>query len=484
MKDMVYQTVCPGCGIGCGMYIRENENGKRSIDFMKSSPANLGKLCRFGIELPYLYSESRNMVIGANASLEKTIEAAALRLKNADNIIMLSVGNTSNEEHLAFTKIAETLGTVVQTGVSVHSELPPECHPYLAGLPLSDIEKAKRIALFVDPYVQYPLLVRRLLAAKDNGASIVSVGTRQLHLADETRYLEPDQYDELGLDSESIIIADVHPHSDVRLIKNLLNLALKTEAKIHFMKSSVNSAGVNNLGRSKVRKMELSQIIEEIESGNVKTLVTLGTDVIEMMPDTKATIETLKKLDNFITISSRESPATRIADVVISTGSLYKKAGTFMNIEGRIQENSGTSVKGIDAMSLLNGKLGGSNFNYEQLKYQAMQSLSDKGKLPKYNMLKVENTVDTVPEGMYRLKYLYNPFMWFDQTDDNDFVILSRNTVRNLGLKKGGKVSLSNDNTTIKMRYKIDKIPDDIVMTAKKLPISTDAVTTISMEGC
>ncbi|WP_406662063.1 molybdopterin-dependent oxidoreductase [Methanolobus sp. ZRKC3] len=484
MKEMVYQTICPGCGVGCGLYIREHDEGKISIDFMKSSPANLGKLCRFGIKLPYHYSESNSTVTGSDASMEVAIEAAALKLKDADNVAMLSVGNTSNEEHMAFTKIAETLGTAVQTGVSVYSQLPPECHPYMAGMPFADMEKAKRIALFVDPYVQYPLIVRRLLAAKNNGASIVSVGTKHLHIADENKDLKPEQYDELELDSDSLIIADVHPNSDAQQVKQLLNLAQRTGAKIHFMKPFINSAGSNRLGKAKVRKMSLSQIMEGIELGNIKTLVTLDSDPVELIPDTGAAIKTLKKLDNLIVISSRNSPVTKLADVIISTEPVYRKAGTFLSVEGMLQENSGTGVEGIDAMSLLNDKLGGDKFDYVQLHDQVIESIKDTGSKPEYSMIEVENVAHIVPEGMYELKYLYNPFMWFNQTDDNDFVLLNRNTVKKLGLKKGGMVTLSNENGTINMRYRVEEMPDSVVLSAKKLPIATGVVSTISMEGC
>ena len=54
MTDNVYSTICPGCNFGCGLYIREN--GALEVDFRKSSPANAGKLCRFGMNLPKLFA--------------------------------------------------------------------------------------------------------------------------------------------------------------------------------------------------------------------------------------------------------------------------------------------------------------------------------------------------------------------------------------------------------------------------------------------
>ena len=485
MREAVYQTICPGCSIGCGLYIRENDTGAKSIDFMKSSPANLGKLCRFGMKLPSYYSTPESMVDASSSGLEEAIEAAASRLKDADDIVMVSVGNTTTEEHLAFTRIADTLDTVVNTGVSVYSELSPECHPYLGkGVSFADIEKANRIALFIDPYIQYPLLVRRLLTARDNGASIVSVGTKDLHLADESKFIGPEQYeDELGLNEGSIIIADVHPHTDPEQTKQLLNLTLGTGARILFMKPFVNTTGVHTMSKGKVKKKGLSQIMEDIDQGKIKTLLTLDSDLTELMPDTSKTIETLNKLDNLIVITSRDSPVNKMANVVIATEPLYLKAGSLMNVEGRLQENSASGIAGTDAMSALNEKVGGEAFDYQTLHETVVERIANERTRPEYCKVEYKIT-DTQPaDGKYNLTYLYNPFMWSDQADDNNFVMVSMNTVKNLGLKKGGMITLASEKSTINMKYRIEDMPDNLILTAKKLPVATGMITEVTPEG-
>jgi predicted molibdopterin-dependent oxidoreductase YjgC len=496
MKEEIYQTFCPGCGVGCGLYIREDPEGNTSVDFMKSSPANLGKLCRFGMKVPYHYSKARTMVTGSKADMEDAIKSAALRMADADSVTMLSVGNTTSEEHMAFCRIAETLGTRVDTGVfPLPSQITSKCGSYQQGISLDEMEKAKRIALFLDPYVQYPLIVRRLLAAKRNGAGIVAVGTKELHLADETLDIGPERYDELGLDDKSLIVADIHPNSDPVHVKQLLDLAGRCGAKIHFMQPFINSTAVNLAAKANGSMMTLAQIMEDIEAGNIRTLVALDSDPVELMPDAAAAVETLKKLDNLIVISSRASPVTELADVVIATEPVYMKAGTFMNVEGRLQENSGTGVEGIDAMSLLNGELGGKRFDYQQLHYIFMKSIgdpgtevrdatTDKAQQMECGSFDVDNAGSSVPEGMYQLKYLYNPFMWFDQSDDNDFVLIDRKLVKTLGLKKGGMVVLGSEKGKMKMRYRVENIPGGMVMTAKKIPVATGMNTIISLEGC
>ena len=483
MKEMIYQTVCPGCNMGCGLYIREDEEGALAVDFMKSSSANLGKLCRFGMKLPHHYSKATSMVDGKEASVEDAVQAASDRLKGA-NVTMLGVGNTTNEESLAFSKIADTLGTVVNTGMGVYSQLPTECHPTVGvGITLDDIESASRIALFVDPYVQYPLLVRRILAAKKNGASVVSVGWKDLHLADENRYIDPDLYEsELGLDSESVIIADVHPNTDPGWVKRMLNLALKTQAKILFMKPFVNATGVDLLCKGTGQK-GISEIMDGINEGSIKTLVTLNSDPIELMPDGDAAAATLTKLDNLIVISSRDGPVNKMADIVIATEPLYAKAGSFMNVEGLLLNNSGESTTGIDAMSTLSQNLGGEAMDYQNLHNNVLESIVQKYTKPKYKELACE-VLDIGPvEEKGNLIYLFNPFMWFDQPDDNDFVMVNMNMVNKLGLSKGGMIALTSDAGTVNMRYRVEDMPDGLILTAKKLPVATGWTTMVSTEA-
>ncbi|MEA1984934.1 MAG: hypothetical protein U9N13_04715 [Euryarchaeota archaeon] len=498
MKEMIYQTVCPGCNMGCGLYIRENDEGMLAVDFMKSSSVNLGKLCRFGMKLPYHYSNPVSMVDGKETSVEDAVKVASDRLSGADvsvnaNVAMLGVGNTTNEESLAFKEVAERLGTNVNTGMGVYSELPTECHPTVGvGVTLDDLENVNRIALFVDPYIQYPLLVRRILAARKNGASVVSVGFRDMHLADENRYIDPDLYEsELGLDSESVIITELHPNTDTGWVKRMLNLALRTQAKIIFMKPFVNAAGVDLLCKGAGKK-GIHEIMGGINEGRIKTLVTLDSDLIELMPDSDAAAAILKKLDNLIVITSRDSPVNRIADVVIATEPQYAKAGSFMNMEGMLlnnlhvygQDDTSSGTVGIDALSTLNQHLGGKAMDYHELHNKVLESIIRKYTKPKYKGLACQ-VLDIGPvEGKKgNLIYMYNPFMWFDQPDDNDFVLINMNMVKKLGLRKGGMISLGSDAGTLNMRYRVEDMPDGLILTARKLPVATGWITMVSMEA-
>src|SRR3990172_4614120 len=101
MSDNVYSTICPGCNFGCGLYIREN--GALDVDFRKSSPANAGKLCRFGMNLSRFFKPVKSMVDGRETTPEEAAKEAASRISAGKaSTAFLSFGNTTCEELLAF----------------------------------------------------------------------------------------------------------------------------------------------------------------------------------------------------------------------------------------------------------------------------------------------------------------------------------------------------------------------------------------------
>ena len=81
------------------------------------------------------------------------------------------------------------------------------------------------------------------------------------------------------------------------------------------------------------------------------------------------------------------------------------------------------------------------------------------------------------------LIYLYNPFIWFDEYDDNNFVMVNMNMVNKLGLGKGAMIALTSDAGTVNMRYRVEDMPDELILTAKKLPVATGWTTVVSTEA-
>jgi len=301
----------PGCNFGCGLYIREN--GALEVDFRKSSPANAGKLCRFGMSLPKHFTPVRSMVDGKETTPEDAAKEAAKRISaSKGSVAFLSLGNTTSEELLAFQKIAESY---LCTGANFEA-LPKDVYQTLSvGIPYNEMEAAKHIVLFIDPYEQYPLIVRRLLSAKKKGAKITSVWWKDMPLADEN--IRPAEISKLQLTKDSLVISDFHPLSDVEQVKSVLTLA--AAAKVTFLKPFANSTGAYILAKDAKQK-SLVQIVDDINKGTIKTLFALESDLSALIPP-----ETLSKLTNII-IQTGQATSVK-ANIVIAHEPFIRKKG-------------------------------------------------------------------------------------------------------------------------------------------------------------
>jgi len=57
------------------------------------------------------------------------------------------------------------------------------------------------------------------------------------------------------------------------------------------------------------------------------------------------------------------------------------------------------------------------------------------------------------------------------------------NMVNKLGLGKGGMIALTSDAGTMNIRYRVEDMPDGLILTAKKLPVATGWTTIVSTEA-
>ncbi|MBU3965885.1 MAG: hypothetical protein KKG76_00685, partial [Euryarchaeota archaeon] len=439
MSDNVYSTICPGCNFGCGLYIREND--AIDVDFRKSSPANAGKLCRFGMSLPKLYAPAKSMIDGTEVTPEDAAKEAAKRI-SAGNAAFLSFGNTTCEELLAFNKVA---GSYLCTGVNFET-LPKDTYQTLSvGIPYSDIEAAKHIVLFIDPYEQYPLIVRRLLSAKKKGAKITAVWWKTLPIADEI--IKPTDVSKLQLTKDSLVIADFHPLSDTEQVKNVLALAKNAGAKITFLKPFANSTGAYLLSKD-AKQRSLAQLVEDINKGAIKTLFCLESDP-SIIPT-----ETLGKLTNLIVQTG--SAISSKANIIIAHEPLYKKKGTLLNNEGRAQALGGAGTNGLDALGIIAGAKFEFNALHESVKKAIGITAVDEFTIPKYDRpaYAAIQAAAKPTEAKTALVSVYNPFIWFNLADDNDFVELSLNTARALKLLKGGTLKIKSNGASIEKKFK------------------------------
>ncbi|WNY23261.1 hypothetical protein MmiHf6_05660 [Methanimicrococcus hongohii] len=534
-KENVYSAVCYGCGFGCGVFMRELETSAvetgtacgapiLNIDYRKASPVNQGKLCRFGVNLANNYCPAVSAVNGKAVSNEDAIAKAAEALKNAkpEEIALLSVGGTTNEEHLALMKIGEKLGVPVSTGMTGLFKDIGKLHAYTGrGTTYEEVESAKKIYLFVDPYVSYPLLIRRLVHAKEKGAEIVSFGLKEFPIATENVIVEPDAslYDvkEFVPDEETIIISDLTPYSYAKRLAETVEIA-GGKSKFLMMRPFMNATGAGYLSKH-TKQQSFDEIVSQMETGDLKVLICLDSDLIDICFNDNLK-ETFKNLENAIVISSRDTVACGEADIVIATEPFYKKKGSVMNCEGRlipITAAAGeTPLSGFNALSSILEAIGGSALDYDAIHAEAVEMLGateDEYKiaaLEKKHTPEISKISDTLPElsavfvsssepksyvssaskedgeagaGAAKHLYLTNPFLWNGVRDNDNFVEISRCQVKASSLLKGftADVTCACGEVTKATRYKVSPMADGYVLSTRKQPFARAPVTDVTI---
>jgi formate dehydrogenase (coenzyme F420) alpha subunit len=382
------------------------------------------------------------------------------------------LGNTTSEELLAFQKIAESS---LYTGAV--AALPDDTYQTLnIGIPYSEIEAAKHIVLFIDPYEQYPLIVRRLLYAKNKGAKISAVWWKDFPLADENIRPAAD-VSKLGLSKDSLVIADYNPLSDAEQVKSVLALAKNAGARITFLKPFANSTGSYLMAKG-IKQRSISQLVEDINKGTVKTLFSLESDPLSVIPEV-----TLLKLTNIIIQAGQASAATKKGSIIIAHEPLYKKKGTLINNEGRAQSLGGAGTNGLDAL----GIIAGPKFDFVSLHESVKKAIGitavDEFTIPKYDRSAygaIQASVKSL-DAKTALVSVYNPFMWAGLSDDNDFVELNIKSIQALKLQKGATVKISSNGSAVEKKFRVAPVQDNILLTGKRFGIEKGIITPVEL---
>jgi formate dehydrogenase alpha subunit len=111
--------------------------------------------------------------------------------------------------------------------------------------------------------------------------------------------------------------------------------------------------GLGSLGSEDVRKryenawqaslspdpgLDLLQMIEAAEEGRLRAMYILGENPLRTLPETARVRKALEGLDFLVVQDILDGETVRLADVVFSGAAFCEKAGTFTNLEGRIQD--------------------------------------------------------------------------------------------------------------------------------------------------
>ncbi|MDV5170292.1 formate dehydrogenase subunit alpha [Photobacterium rosenbergii] len=206
MQSKVVKTVCPFCGVGCGMYLARDSEGKVcSVTPQWDHPISKGKLCDKGWSTVYAVSPENRITHPLKKEVDKFVpvswdEALSSIASSLTEIIdesgsgavgVISSARATNEDNYAAQKFARS---VLKTNNVDHCAR--ICHsPTVAGLKqvlgsgamtnsTDDVFKADVIVVIgADPTENHSVLGGQVIEAKLAGATLIVVDPRITRLA-------------------------------------------------------------------------------------------------------------------------------------------------------------------------------------------------------------------------------------------------------------------------------------------------------------
>ncbi len=118
-------SVCPYCGVGCGLYLAVEDGRVAGLEYMREHPTNEGALCPKGnacLDLVYHRERLLYPMKRVDGRLERTTWSDALSQVSAnlvrvretygpDALAFLASAKATNEENYLLQKLARLLGT-------------------------------------------------------------------------------------------------------------------------------------------------------------------------------------------------------------------------------------------------------------------------------------------------------------------------------------------------------------------------------------
>jgi ferredoxin-nitrate reductase len=196
MKTNIFKTICPYCGVGCGVLIKKYNNSI-SVEGDPNYPVNKGKLCSKGRNLHYVFNDRSDRLLYPEMRWSKNLprervswETALLRIKSViktfinkfgpDSIAFYISGQLLTEEYYIINKIAK--GFIGTANIDTNSRL---CMSSTVvafkktfgsdAVPISydDIEESDVILIAgANPAFNHPILFQRIISHKEKNPDV------------------------------------------------------------------------------------------------------------------------------------------------------------------------------------------------------------------------------------------------------------------------------------------------------------------------
>ncbi len=194
------KTLCPYCGVGCGLYLGVRGNTVVSVRGDRDNPVNRGNLCvkgRFGHDFINHPDRLTTPLVRRNgelepASWEEALDLVARRLApyRGDRFALIASAKCTNEENYLFQKFARA---VMHTNNVDHCAR--LCHAStVAGLaqtvgsaamtnPIGDVlEAATILSIGSNTTATHPVIGMRVRKAVRNGTKLIVINPREIEL--------------------------------------------------------------------------------------------------------------------------------------------------------------------------------------------------------------------------------------------------------------------------------------------------------------
>ena len=322
----IKHTLCPSCSVGCGINVVLKDESVVGTFPYKRHPVNEGKNCLNGRNSIECF---KNKIVKATISnseveIEKAIEEVSKELSAADDskVTVVCSGNDSLEEIESIKNFAESKNYNIAFYANDLGNF-EEVASY------GDVEDANVVLVIGDLLCDNPLLGRRIVHAKQNGAKIYAIVPEEsvtANIADECAdqsveaFLDAKKSD---LDDSSVIIFnDVNCAEDLDKISSMSN---ETNCKVLPVYSKSNTKGALGILESK-SKDEILELLED-----TKVLLVFNDDIVDEIEFDYG------RISKIISFACCENKTTDKADIVIPVKSWLEKDGTFVNSMGENQ---------------------------------------------------------------------------------------------------------------------------------------------------
>ena len=325
----IKHTLCPSCSVGCGInVILDGEEIVGTFPY-KRHPVNAGKNCLNGRNSIDCYNSKFDV------DFDKAIAEASNEIKscNASDVSVICSGNDSVEEIQAIKDFAEANGFNIGFYANDLKNF-DEVASY------DEVAGAAKVFVIGDLLYENPLIGRRIVHAKQNGAKIYAVSKNEkavtFNIADETSASSVQEFLDkfMGeIDESSVVVFNYVDAADD------LDKLESVGCKVLPVFSKPNTKGALNIIDSKSSE-EMAELFD-----GTKLLLVFNDDVVEEFD------YDFTRISKIISFACCENDTTKISDIVVPVRSWLEQDGAFVNAMG--EEQNFNSVVESDNLGIV-----------------------------------------------------------------------------------------------------------------------------------